>query len=475
MLANAHNTYSRSLSFIVVLIVALIAVHTFYALTFYFPGIYADQWDLVPKVGLYLSGEPWLKNMLSVHVDHLHTTSQLMMTVMAKWTNWHPVAELSLILIINVASFLLLFKFAVKPLLGFGNKQSTLIVIAIVSLYYSLAQAGNLLWTWQLSVHNCVFGVVLSLVLLTRNHISNSRFILAVLAGLFATFSFSCGVLIWPVGFVLLLLNHQRPVFKQRLLAGIWLLISFAVIMYFASAFAESTEKIQLSIINLGLFLLNALGTPYAYFSHDLTIVAAVLGLLGALLVAVRLVAMKKTMLFDSPIVRLAIGFMLFSLGALLLIALGRLDFGLEQARSFRYIAFSQFFWIGFLMLLAVYLTSSVHDKQPKIKLHTSLLVCVLLLTVVNGLKIGRAEAGHALQYRNVLVQFQQASESERDQFVSQFNYLPHKSLLTQRLDILKKHRLSMYSNTKAGVFGQSVIDLFSANDSLDSEPSQSN
>lgn len=440
----------------------LILVHTLYGLVFYFPGVYADQWDLVPKVGLFLAGEPWIKSMLAVHVDHLHTSSQIMMTLMAKWTNWHPAAELSLIMIINFASFILLFKHVLKPLLGFGNKQNILILIAIVSLYYSLAQAGNLLWTWQLSVHNCVFGVLLAITSLAHDKLSIKRFVLALLGGLFATFSFSCGVLIWPVGFILLVLHSKLSIQTKRLFASIWLMVTSGVVALFLNAFSGASEKIELSITNLGLFLLNAVGTPYAYFSHDLTVVVAVLGVVGAMYVFTRLFEIKKTALFDSSIIRIAVGFILFSLGSLLLIALGRLDFGLEQARSFRYIAFSQFFWIGFYILLSAFLTEKATDQTSKFKLHTTLLACALLLTVVNGLKIGRGEAKHAMQYREVLTAFRHAPEQERDEIVLQFNYLPPEPFLSERLAVLKENKLSFYSDANTGAFGQRVINIFS-------------
>jgi hypothetical protein len=90
-------------------------------------------------------------------------------------------------------------------------------------LVSSLGQWENTLWGWQMVIYLQVLGVILGIHCLSAKSLRSVS--LASLCGVVASFSFSSGLLIWPVG--LLCLAALRAEKKQL---ALWSLIGISVV-----------------------------------------------------------------------------------------------------------------------------------------------------------------------------------------------------------------------------------------------------
>ena len=149
-------------------------------------------------------------------------------------------------------------------------------------MYFSVAHGGNLLWTWQLAVYLVVFGLGLTVYGLTSFRSYNIGFILAVLGATIASFSFSSGFSIWPIGIFLILTQNQLGLIKRLSLCSIWGVIGLSILVLFlhdtGGAFSQGLDFSPWRSL---VFLLYFLGTPLAYFSRELSLIVASIGLIS--------------------------------------------------------------------------------------------------------------------------------------------------------------------------------------------------
>src|SRR6185369_1059673 len=84
-------------------------------------------------------------------------------------------------------------------------------LVPILSLaVFSLNQAENWWGGWNIQIFLNTLAITASIVLLTRPAKSWPAFVLALVCGIVATYSYSTGLLVWWLGIVLLLLHAGR-------------------------------------------------------------------------------------------------------------------------------------------------------------------------------------------------------------------------------------------------------------------------
>lgn len=430
-------------------LIALLAIcQAAYALIYFIPFVSADQWDLVPILDQFFSGKSWVADVFDRHGDHMHSSAYLVMLLLAKFSHWNLLWESVAMLVINAVTFWLLYPIIIRPIINDNTKYSSAIVFIIALMFFSLSHAGNLIWTWQLAVYTAVFGAVLCISALCRSNLGTLAFASAALGALISSFSFSCGFVLWPIGLTIIALKNELTNSQKLSFSIIWLIISAAVFIYFFKITSnEFSQNIDFSIIRSITFLLYALGTPIAYFSRSLSLVIASMGLIYMVYLCIKLrkdiICAKHTL----PIT--AVGFTMFGIGSILLISLGRLELGFDQARSFRYIIFSQFFWIGLAALHWWKITQSAHSSIPaQSKTHSrfSFTITVLSITLIafTSQKVARSAARYSEEYTAGVSKALNTSPKELRSYLSSMAY-PSADKLNQYLNVLEDKKLNLY------------------------------
>lgn len=433
------NKEKRSLH---LLIFFLLSIQTLYACLNYREGVFADQWDLVPILMAYFNEGDWIKQVFSHHGDHFHSAAYLIMLPIAKASNWNLAYELCVILGLNLFSFLVLYKAVLSPLINTSKGHWFAVALMISAMYFSLSHGGNLLWTWQIAVYLVVFGICLTVYGLNSVKNYYLGFTLALLAASTASFSFSSGFAIWPIGVLLILSQHKFSISKRLTLSTIWGLIGSSILLLFLKDTGGSfSQELDFSILRSFTFLLYFLGTPLAYFSRELSLLIAFTSLVSSFFLIYKL--SFKLSGTQKKLFYTAISLALFAIITGLLTSLGRVELGFSQARSFRYIVFSQFFWFAFFMLICLYQSIQEKPLNYRSPLWIYLCFCALLLTF-NSQKIGRAASKSAQTQHQFWQTFNAATKEEKNRLLLDLNYPDNKTII-EYSSFLQKHSLNYY------------------------------
>lgn len=429
-----------------IIIVALAVVQSTFILYFHRRGVYADQWDLVPILDQFLNGGEWLELTLKLHGGHYHTAAYLIMLPLAAITNWSLAAETGVIVSLNLITFWFLYRSFLTKLTSDRRTTSLLVLLSFSALYFSTAHGGNALWSWQIAVYLTIFGFVVMIYNFAADKLRVINFIAALAGGIVGSYAFSCGFAIWPVGFFLLVLRNGLTGRQRFVYSLIWAVVGLAVLVGFAAQMSEGAPvNLSFSFAELALFLLFYLGTPVAYFSRDLSLFIALIALVLFIYLGVKLMFFNAKPSRTKILTIIALGLFAGICGGL--ISIGRLQFGLDQARSFRYIIFSQFFWFSLLLLIweNTQITQSLRTHNKGVRLRSSLLSILIVFILFNGQKIGRSVVKDARAYDDLYFQLLTPNPAAFDK-VSAYAGYPELAILQQQTAMLRRHGLSVFS-----------------------------
>jgi hypothetical protein len=181
-------------------------------------AIVGDQWDDVHTIALNYGHFPDWSSLWSLHTDNRVFFPNLIVVGLAHTVSFNIEVE-------EYLSTLMLFG-AVALLIWAHKRRSP----AAPLLYYcpvafvmlTFVQWQNTLWGFQMAWYLVVLAFAVTVALLDRPKLGRLVFIGAVLAAVVGSYSSLQGLLIWPVGLVLLY-HRRRPtwVFVSWVLAGI--------------------------------------------------------------------------------------------------------------------------------------------------------------------------------------------------------------------------------------------------------------
>jgi hypothetical protein len=166
---------------------------------------YADDWLMVPLALSAVHGHVSMSDLWRQFDDTRLFVPSVLIVVFAQVDNLN---EKSLILFsagMFVASYLLLL-----PLVrAYIAKKLTFVpVFAVGIAWFSLADAENALWSFQLAWYLATFCFVATVYCLMASHSRRTVFvILGIAAAVVGTYSIDQGFAIWPVGLICLLWN----------------------------------------------------------------------------------------------------------------------------------------------------------------------------------------------------------------------------------------------------------------------------
>ena len=300
-------------------------------------------------------------------------------------------------------------------------------------LVFSLTQAQNWLWGWQLQIPLALLFILTGFcsLLYIRNHFF--ALIAAVLCGGAAMFSFAGSLPFWIAVMPLL---WQR----QRILLLPWLLLSGICLLHYAHLIdalqSSSTSNFITDAIELLRHTRNLLALLGNLVSRYNMIAATIAGFLAAGIIAI------QYLILSSRQKSLALSILLFTIGSSLLISLSRSGLGDEQMLASRYGTLTLAFW----MTAAVFLLDNIRKKQKTKFWNAAGLLLLVNLLISDLFSLQEFQQLHKRLQRGSIA-LAQIDTPEGQNQLAVINPRKDRTQALQEAQLLRKYHLSFYRN----------------------------
>jgi hypothetical protein len=310
-----------------------------------------DDWALITFFQLHDDGRLTLADFFSQHNEHRPVFPRAADFLLAFATGWDLRVELYRNFAVAVATFVLLLVALRRTL----DRTAFLVAGVVASvLFFSTVNWENWLWGWQLQWFLSNLAAVGALYALSSDRRPRAMLALAVACGVVASFSLGQGLLIWPVGLVVLLLRRRPWI--------VWACAGAAVVLaYFVGwddpAYLPSKSSALEHPVDVVRYVALYLGRALGISNATGQLVGAALVVAFAAAAADVLLHRRDRLLVDRAAPWLGIG--LYALGAAVTTAVSRVGFGLTAVA--RYHIMAALFAIATMALLLV----SVDRRGP--------------------------------------------------------------------------------------------------------------
>lgn len=326
-----------------------------------------------------------------------------------------------------------------------------MVALPVLSLIvFSLSQWENWVWTLQLMFFMTLLFAVASLAVLARNGRGTAaqdwrRLAVAIVLAVGASTSFSTGLATWPAGLVIILgLGRQR---RDLARGAVWIAaaVGMAVAYKYGLRYSPTrplTETLVAMPHRLTYYALAYLGAPLvpsAWHRAGAAVgVAALLGTAGWLAFLWRREARCAGAV--APAIVSAVALVVFAVTAAAMTALGRVEHGIGQAMSPRYVTFSHTLYLALVLALAWCLAGGARSRAGRLGAATALAMLTLALAAasarsVEGLRWRRAYIAEA---RDELFRLQD------DQLLRRL-YVDTRQLREEFIPLARRHGLSIF------------------------------
>ena len=322
--------------------------------------IYLDQWDDVALIGHAYSGTLHFSTLWAQHNENRIFFPNLIVLALAYTTHFNLVTEeyLSALMLFGGTALIICAHKRRSP------ERRWIWYCPVAFLLFSLAQADNTLWGFQMAWYLVVLTVALALYLLDREPLRMLVFGGAIAAAVVASFSSVQGLLVWPTGLLLICLR-RRPAHLATAWIGSAVLAGVIYFVGFNSSVGSPSQALLHDPVGfLTLFLRIAgdlAGDPQP---------GALVTLFGSMLVVtaiwalVRFSTRERTTTGGRP---LALSLIFFGLLVSGLTAYGRSGLGvIGFAALNRYTVFAVFVLVGlYLAVLDPPLAPELRSSAP--------------------------------------------------------------------------------------------------------------
>lgn len=345
----------------------------------------------------------------------------------------------------------------------------------VAVLMLTLAQYGNSLWGFQMAWYLVLLAMALTLYLVDRDRLTWLAFAAAATAAIIGSFSSLQGLLIWPVG--LLLLYHRRRAWPFM---ATWVVLAAATTALYMHNFNSNSaasghgEALTHPWLSLKFFLFaigDVLGVPFKF----LQIGGGWIVLFGAVIVALALVTLVLYGIRRDDRTGAPIGVALTCMGLLFAatVTQGRIIFGFGAASASRYTTFD------ILVLTGIYLTlldrpglgpgrengdpnpasgsgvrtsavSAVSQWFGRIGLPVARIAVIVLIvvqvafSVPNGLRGSQSSLAYQTQGAQVLQNIDHENNARVVYYLYVFSYA---EFIRRQAATLKEHHLNVFAD----------------------------
>jgi|GEM_PF-308902 len=382
-----------------------------YVALFYFRAPYFDQWSFISLYRLMSEGVMGAESMFALHGAHWHATAYMVLYGLAELTGMNHFYESAASLAFAVLGFLGLAQIITRATSDDGDETLRPLLLGLgAAFWFSLDQALNWLWGWQVAVYINTAGAVWCIALLTSPSLTALRFALGLVAASASILSFATGLTLLPIGLGLLFFqirwSNDRKNLPAKVYFGLWTAFSVAILtiywrLNFAADGAYGREVAaapnDFSVLgDYAFFFVNFIASPITRFATDLA--APVVAAGGYLVIwAVRRSDINIRQ-FHAPAAMLGLlALMAYGVGAGVLTGLGRAaEFGASQGFSSRYITFGNFIWIGAIVMALIF---AARDGALLKRVSAPVIIISILcvLKAGNAISTGKNYAEEAL------------------------------------------------------------------------------
>ena len=360
---------------------------------------------------------------------------RIIMLSLAYISNYNNIYEMYFSWILAMSILLLVF-LMYKNRLSISTKMM-INFLPISFIIFNLRQFENILWGLQLEYYSCVLGFLISIYMLEKSDKFGFNFFLAAFGSVFASYTHSNGLAVWPTGLIFILILN-----KGKKMATIWSLSGLLTTgLYFYHWVKPPGHPSILFIIeqpvNGLIYFLGNIGSPLAFKMAEaigIGIILIIL-LLVELFILINYGAVKENAKWLSLI--------LFSMITSFALTVFRAGFGIEQAGSSRYVTFT------LLAIVGIYfLALDIYNKNSENKMHLFLLGAILLILVaglIGGNMYGLVEGPiiNVLQTDNAY--YLKTYEQQPD---ANLKHIYDPLVVREIAPILKKYKLNVFSNS---------------------------
>ncbi|MBN2588962.1 MAG: hypothetical protein JXA96_03795 [Sedimentisphaerales bacterium] len=360
---------------------------------FYFVNKYGftvpfwDEWDYVILLEKFHNHTLTFTDMWVQHNEHRMFFTNIQMLFLANLSGWNIMLELYCSIIYAALSLYFLISLLDDTI---SSESSYILKIVISFLMFSMIQYENWSMGFSVQYYMAMTGVIVSIWSINKWQGQMRGLIIAVLASIFAIFSFGAGLFICPV--ILFMLIFQKKWKLKHIL--IWIATCFVItcVYYYNYNILEGNPSLSYSLSHPVLFIryvLVYLGSPLGQ-----TIVYS--SLVTIILFVISVLAIFDIMWLDKDqLIRLIpwIALMIYTIICACVIYLGRINYGVHQALDSRYTTISTLFIISVIVLLynsiILHLGRNKALKRNKIVLIKDMLfiVSVVLLFCCSYIK----------------------------------------------------------------------------------------
>lgn len=395
----SYGNFRAGFCFVIFLIILPIILDIIYIKFFGVNVPFWDEWRFVPVIDKFYNNYLSLNDLFAQNNEHRELFARIIMLISMYFTHYDTVTEMYISC--GIASLTLFILFILYKQ-GFGLSLTSLIGFIPVSwVLFDFRQFDNILMGWTIHIYLAVFGLVLSILSLKNTKKIGGIFILAILGGVISSFSFLTGLVVWPLGFLLILVSKANKI----LLGTLWSLAGIVTLcLYFYNwVIPEKTPSILYSIenpLNGIAYLFIYIGSFFGMHIHsDIQISGATISGAQLLFIFVLISFVSGILIVLATIISIGliikndllketsewIVLIAFSFASAVITTIGRASFGLEQALASRYVTLSLLAIIG-LYLIALKLSSI---KNINYKILYNAILCFIVLGLFFGYSSG--------------------------------------------------------------------------------------
>ncbi len=347
---------------------------------------FTDMWRMPPYFEKLFSGGLTVADLWALHSgEHRPLLPRLFLLAMG------PLDDFNLVTILYATQLCLLVVFggimmAYRDTVG-SDARSLFFAVPISLLVFSLSQYWNMLNAWSIHVVVVNSFAVLSFLLLSKLRKASSIWgkislhLTAILGGFAATLSAGHGLMVWPVGFVQLLLEPISGRSKKYLLCVWGALGTLAWFFYFRNFDNPDLGDSSARVEEIYFFDSPMLG---ADFFLGLTGFSLFTNLRLAIVAGVMILALLAVVVFrifkdrEQSNYTFWISLSVFSLLVLAVTTVGRAGKGLEGTVQSKYVTFSVLLAIGVYVMV---LKLALNPRSSKF-FNYSVAGCVALVAI---------------------------------------------------------------------------------------------
>ncbi|MDP3919392.1 MAG: hypothetical protein Q8R76_01105 [Candidatus Omnitrophota bacterium] len=406
---------------------------------------WADEWDNMDRIRKVFEGTLSFNDFWAWSSQHRSPFPRLIQTYMARLTHWDLRYEVVLNLSLAGGTFAAFCCALLRAKPCLGSRIVRQLIPVVFLMVYSIGQWKCWIWGEKIVNFICFFTAITGLVFLTAAPFRWRRFGLAAGLGALSNYSFSGGLVYWPVGWILLCLNEFRTPGQKRCALGLWVVAAVLVVTPYMHGFdfyppyRDPTHILE-DPGNFLIFIFVFLGGPVAVVMVPGQFLWPLLtGIVGCAL----FFAFSFYLLFQTKIPReyylSFFGIGLFVFANDLLAAVGRGGLGHAWARDGQYITAAYPFWIAVLVFGALVFRSTAVPKLRSLSavvcvsitvltLHTSVFSVALLTEAVQSI-------------RGSIQRFADAGDPDA---LKAIHVKPH--LLEEHIKILRDRKLTIFN-----------------------------